>query len=220
MRIAALLLALLLAAPAGADPSVGEPIVYPSTDPQGAPPPSLPVAVEAVDGQQLALFIDYENSPDKGMSQGGSMCLDADGDEPCGFDVLLEMTTDTASFGPFSAADPMKIVGHVEPATPTSKATLRVNGVDISGLWQDSVPQPLPGGPVPIGTLELNAAGANQLQIKVRGMHRVGAAGQLDAIQERVIVQLPEPGRGLLLASGLLALAALQRLRQRRGAST
>jgi len=193
---------LLLAAPALAVPAVGEPVVYPSPD--GTPPASLPIEVPAEDGQSLVLYLDYANSPDVGASVSGGMCVDADGDETCGFDVMLEMQTDGATFGSFTpAAGTAVIVGHIDPATRT---TLRVNGIDLGGM-------PIPA---PIGTLVLDAAGAHQLQISVTGRHRVGAAGQLDAIQEQVIVQLPEPGWLLQLGSGLLALAGLARRRPRR----
>jgi hypothetical protein len=192
--------AALLAAPAGAVPSVGEPIVYPSAD--GTLPATLPVVVQAADGQLLTLYIDYANDPDGMGSTQGVMCVDANGDETCGFDVLLEMTTDGASFGTFTSASSGNavIVGHVDPATGT---TLRVNGIDTGGMLI----------PAEIGTVVLNASGANQLQIAVKGVHRVGAAGQLDAIQEQVIVQLPEPGGLLQLVSGVLVLAWLTRRR-------
>jgi len=208
-RIAALLSLLLLrAAPALAVPSVGEPLVYPGTDPQGTPPASLPVEVPAEDGQSLELFIEYENDPDVGLSKSGTtMCVDFDGDETCGFDVTLELQTDSATFASFTpASGSAVIVGRIDPATGR---TLRVNGIDTGGM-------PLRA---PIGTLVLDAAGAHQLQIVVTGRHRVGAAGQLDAIQERVIVQLPEPGAPWQLGSGLLALGLLARRRCRQAAS-
>lgn len=209
-RIAALLSLLLLwAAPALAVPSVGEPIVYPGTDPQGTPPASLPVEVPAADGQSLLLFIDYENDPDVGFSKSGTtMCVDFDGDETCGFDVTLEMLTDSATFASFTpASGSAVIVGRIDPATGR---TLRVNGIDTGGMQI----------PAPIGTLVLDAAGANQLQITVTGKHRVGAAGQLDAIQQQVIVQLPEPGWALQLGSGVVALAWLARRRRARSAAS
>jgi hypothetical protein len=206
----ALLLATALAwaaaTPAAAVPSVGEPIVYPSAD--GTLPATLPVVVPAADGQLLKLYIDYTNDPDGMGTNEGSVCVDGNGDETCGFDVLLEMTTDGATFGSFTPASSGNavIVGRVDPATGT---TLRVNGVDTSGMLI----------PAEIGTLVLNAAGANQLQIAVKGVHRVGAAGQLDAIQEQVIVQLPEPGGLGQLGSGLVALALLARWRRVRPGS-
>ncbi len=70
--------------------------------------------------------------------------------------------------------------------------------------------------PADIGTLTVDALDANQLQITVQGVHRVGAAGQLDAIQPQVIVNLPEPGGNLLLMYGIAGLAALYRLRRQR----
>jgi len=208
MRLPVLLLALLaVAAPARAVPSVGEPIVYPGTDPGGTPPASLPVEVPPEDGQSLELFIDYDNDPDGGASTSGGMCVDANGDETCGFDMTLQLQTDTARFVSFTpASGTAVIVGRIDPATGR---TLRVNGLDIGGM-------PIPA---PIGTLVLDAAGANQLQIAVTGRHRVGAAGQLDAIQQRVIVQLPEPGAPWQLGSGLLALGLMVRRRRRRAAA-
>jgi len=206
-RVARLLLlaSLLAAAPAGAAPSVGEPIVYVSPD--GTLPETQPVEVPAADGQSLRLYIDYANDPDVMGSTSGFMCVDANGDETCGFDVRLEMTTDAATFGSFTpASGTAVIVGQVDP---TGKQ-LRVNGIDTGGM---SIP-------AEIGTLELNAATANQLQIAVTGMHRVGAAGQLDAIQDQVIVQLPEPGWAAQLGSGVVALAWLARRRRTRSAAS
>jgi hypothetical protein len=206
-QIAALLLALFATTPAWAVASVGEPIVYISSEPMGTPRASSPFEVQAVDGQQLELYMDYENSPEVMESQNGDMCVDADGDETCGFDVLIEMATDTAVFAAFtppaSVPPSTQIVGRVAQETPTSPWTLRVNGIDITGMQI----------PAPIGTLHLDAAGANQIQIKVVGRHRVGAAGQLDAIQERVIAT-PEPTWLWQLGSGLVGLALLARRRR------
>jgi hypothetical protein len=205
-RPAAVLALLLAAAPAGAVPSVGEPVVYVSPDGSGTPPPSSPWKVAAEDGQQLVLYLDYENSPDVGASQSGTMCIDADGDETCGFDVLIELSSDVATLASFAPpagcdTDPdCSIVGSLDPTSHV----LRVNGIDISGM-------PIPA---PIGTLQLDAAGANDLQITARGMHRVGAAGQLDAIQTRELVALPEPGLLWQLGCGLLGLGLLSRRRR------
>ena len=207
MKVAtALLLGLLLPIPAMAVSSTGAPVVYHSPDGLGTPPSVSPHEIPAENGQQLNLFIDYENDPDGGISGGaGTMCLDEDGDETCGFDVLLVMTTDTATFDTFTPASG-KIVGHIDVDTRTS---LRVNGIDVNGM----------AIPAEIGTLTVDALDANQLQIEVKGVHRVGAAGQLDAIQPQVIANLPEPGGRLLLISGIAGLAALYRLRRQRRAT-
>lgn len=211
MKLAtALLLGLMLpisamsAMSALAEPATGTPVVYHSPDGTGTPPSGTP-AIDLENDQQLNLYIDYDNSPDVGVSSGtGKMCENEDGDETCGFDVLLKMTTDTATFGSFTPAS-AKIVGYIDPATRT---TLRVNGVDINGM----------AIPAAIGTLTVDALDANQLQITVEGVHRVGAAGQLDAIQPAVVV-VPEPGVELLLISGSVGLAALKRWRRRAAAA-
>lgn len=211
MKVAiALLLGLLFPVPALAVPSTGTPVVYHSPDDTGTPPSGPnPPAIAAENGQPLYLYIDYDNSPDGGFSTGlpgAIMCVDEDGDETCGFDVLIEMTTDTATFDTFTPAS-SKIVGHIDTNTRTS---LRVNGVDIAGMLI----------PANIGTLTVDALDANQLQITVEGVHRVGAAGQLDAIQPAVIVtNVPEPSAGLLLISGAAGLATLSRWRRRRAAA-
>jgi hypothetical protein len=197
----ALFLGLLLPVTAAAVPSTGNPVVYHSPDGLGTPPAVSPPEILATNGQPIYLFIDYENDPDGGTSGGaGTMCVDKDGDETCGFDVLLVMTTDTATFATFTSASG-NIIGQIDSDTQTS---LRINGVDINGM----------AIPAEIGTLTVDALGANQLQIEVRGVHRVGAAGQLDAIQPQVIV-MPEPGGDLLLMCGIAGLAALYRLRHR-----
>jgi hypothetical protein len=203
----ALFLGLLLPVTAEAVPSTGDPVVYHSLDDSGTRPSgSTPPEIAAENNEQLYLYIDYDNNPDVGASSGaGTMCENKDGDETCGFDVLIEMTTDTATFDTFTPAS-TKIVGHIDADTRTS---LRVNGLDINGMLI----------PAEIGTLTVDALDANQLQIRVQGVHRVGAAGQLDAIQHEVIVQLPEPAVGLLLIPGVAALAALDRLRRRRAAA-
>jgi hypothetical protein len=203
----ALLLGLLLPVTATAVPSTGNPVVYHSPDGLGTPPAVSPPEILAKNGQPIYLFIDYENDPDGGPSNGGvTMCVDKNGDETCGFDVLLVMTTDTATFATFTPASgppTLNIVGQIDSNTQTS---LRVNGIDIGGM----------AIPAEIGTLTVDALDANQLQIEVRGVHRVGAAGQLDAIQPQVIVNLPEPSGDLLLMCGIAGLAALYRLRPRR----
>jgi hypothetical protein len=201
MKLAtALLLGLLLPIPAMADPSTGNPIVYHSPDDTGAPPSiTNPTLIKAENDQVLNLYIDFDNDPDRGASSGaGTMCVDKDGDETCGFDVWIEMTTDTATFDTFTPAS-TKIVGQIDTNTRTS---LHVNGLDVNGMLI----------PAKIGTLTLDALGANQLAIEVKGVHRVGAAGQLDAIQPSTLL-VPEPGVGLMLIAGGAWLAALNRLR-------
>jgi hypothetical protein len=200
----ALLLGLLLPVTAAAVPSTGNPVVYHSPDGLGTPPAVSPHEIPAENNQQINLFIDYENDPDGGPSDdevGTIMCVDKNGDETCGFDVLLVMTTDTATFATFTPASG-NIIGQIDSNTQTS---LRVNGIDVDGM----------AIPAEIGTLTVDALDANQLQIEVKGVHRVGAAGQLDAIQPQVIVNLPEPGGDLLLMCGIAGLAALYRLRHR-----
>jgi hypothetical protein len=197
MRTAtALLLALLLPLAVAAQPSTGNPVVYRSGDVYGLDPVTT---IQAANDQQLFLYLDYANDPDGGPSSAGAtMCVDADGDETCAFDVWIEMATDTATFDSFTPADPAKFVSRLDPTS------LRVNGIEVAGM----------AIPAPIGTLVVDALGASQIQISVLGVHRVGAAGQLDAIQPTVIL-VPEPGRAVLLGSGIAGLAALQRLRRR-----
>jgi hypothetical protein len=210
MKIAtAILVCLLLPASALAEASTGNPIVYYTPNDSGVPPSSpsasLP-ATELIDlenGQQLFLYIDFENDPDGGISTGNdTMCVDEDGDETCGFDVWIEMTTDTATFDTFTPAS-SKIVGQID----TTRTSLHVNGVDVTGM----------AIPARIGTLTLDALGANQLALRVKGVQRVGAAGQLDPIQDVVLV--PEPGVELMLIAGGAGLAGLNRLRRRTAAA-
>jgi hypothetical protein len=204
-RNAASLLApilLLLAPSAWATPATGNPVVYVSPNGSGTPPATSPYVLLPLDGQPLYLFLDYQNDGDADPSTTGTMCVDANGDETCAFDVLLTMQSDAAVFASFTPAS-SAIVGRIDPGT---QKTLRVNGIDVNGM----------AIPAAIGTLVVDADGTRQLQIQVAGRHRVGAGGQLDAIQSQVIVNLPEPGREWLLASGLLGLALLACLRRRR----
>ncbi len=213
MKIAtALLVCLLLPASAMADPSTGNPIVYHSVDDSGTPPPiagpSIPASevIDTENDQQLFLYIDFQNDPDRGASSDpNTVCVDGDGDETCGFDVWIELISDTATFDTFTPAS-NKIVGQIDTNTRTS---LHVNGVDIDGMM---------GIPAKIGTLTLDALGANQLALQVKGVHRVGAAGQLDLIQDVVLV-VPEPGVELMLIAGGAGLAGLNRLRRRTAAA-
>jgi len=210
MKLAtALLLGLLLPMlpiPALADPSTGNPIVYHSPDDTGALPSiTNPQHIIFDNDQILNLYIDFDNDPDRGASSGaGTMCVDEDGDETCGFDVWIEMTTDTATFDTFTPAS-TKIVGQIDTNTRTS---LHVNGLDVNGMLI----------PAKIGTLTLDALGANQLVIEVKGVHRVGAAGQLDTIQPATL-PVPEPVVGLMLIAGSAGLVALDRLRRRAAAA-
>jgi hypothetical protein len=200
---AALLLpatALFLPLPATAVPAVGNPIVYHSPGDTGARPTS-PVEIPYQNGQELYLYLDYENDrvpPES--TNSATMCVDEDGNETCGFDVLIKLTTDAATFGSFTPDSPA-VVGHFD-ATNTQ---LRVNGIEVGGM----------AIPARIGTLTVDALGSNQLQISVQGHHRVGAAGQLDGIQSHVI-SVPEPGVSLLLIVGVVGLRGLVRLRARR----
>jgi len=207
-HLAALLLAAissLLAASASAAPATGNPVVYHSPNTQGDPPAVSPFLLLPLNGQPLHVFLDYQNDGDADPSTQGTMCVDADGDETCAFDVLITMQSDVAVFASFTPASG-GIVGRIDPV---DQRTLRVNGIDVNGM----------AIPAEIGTLMVHAAGARQLQISVAGKHRVGAGGQLDAIQSQVIVNMPEPGQGWLLASGLAALGLLARLRRGRPAA-
>jgi hypothetical protein len=191
------ILALLLPAAATADPAV-----YHSTTNGGRPAAywpttASPYPITAGNPRQLYLYID--NTPAVGASpSGGTMCVSKTGGETCAFDVRLEMTTDLATFVSFQPGA-AGIVGVIDP----NLHTLRVNGINVGGM----------AIPAPIGTLTVNAAGAHQLSIDVVGAHRVGAAGQLDAIQRKTIV--PEPARGAMLGTGIAALIALHRLQRR-----
>jgi hypothetical protein len=191
--------------PAGAAAATGNPVVYHSPDGSGTPASISPWEIPAADGTQLHLFIDYENDGDADPSSQGDMCVSANGDETCAFDVLITMLTDgtpstnDTMFSDFVAAAP-GIVGKIDSATGR---TLRVNGIDVDGM-------PMPA---PIGTLTVDAAQANQIQITVEGRHRVGAAGQLDGIQPHVIV-VPEPKASWLQTAGIAALALLARRRR------
>lgn len=178
----------------------GNPIVYHSPNGDGTPPSESFQITLPLTELTLDLYIDYENSPDVGASTGGgTMCVDANGDETCAFDVEFQLQSDAATLETFTPAS-SSIVGHIDAAANT----FRVNGVDVNGM-------PIPA---PIGVLTIDAEDANILQVTAVGMHRVGAAGQLDAIQSQVVV--PEPSRFLAQLGGVAMLAGLYRLRTRR----
>jgi hypothetical protein len=245
-RQRALLLAmalLLLAARASATPPdcdpatpCGSPVVY--HDHYGAPcdasiaptlGPLAPYSLPPNARPTLCLYVDYQNDLVANESSGGgTMCVDEDGDETCAFDVRLEIESEDPTYPKFESFAPptglpatTKIEWEIEEP---ARRTLRVNGIDASGM----------AIPAPVGTVTLDRECSTPCTAQVfvrgpcdgsldsgcerqRGSMRVGAAGQLDAIQEQVIaVAVPEPDRTLLLACGLAGLALLARLRRRR----
>jgi hypothetical protein len=204
MRALLLALSLVLLVPGSSN--AGDTVVFHSPDDTGDPASISPWLLTLTDGQELHLYLRYDN-PGGGGSTSGTLCVDANGDETCGFDVKLEMQTDVATFGTFEAAS-AAVVGYVDLA---DAKTFRANGLDLSGL---EIPSALGAQVVPIGTLEVNAAGAEQVVIETTGMHRVGAGGQLEAIQSQVIA-LPEPGGIAPPFVGLLAVAGLAWRRRR-----
>jgi hypothetical protein len=190
--------------PVHAAAATGNPVVYHSPDGTGTPA-ELPFPITPADGTQLHLFLAFENDGVADPSnEGTTMCVNKNGDETCAFDVLISLTANAGSDAAFSGFVPAGpgIVWSIDPAT---SRTLRVNGIDVDGM-------PMPA---PIGTLTVDAAGANLVQIKVEGRHRVGAAGQMDGIQQRVIA-LPEPGVLWLQATGIAGVLLLAHLRRRR----
>lgn len=205
------ILTLLLPIAAGAAPATGNPVVYHSPN-NGARPAISPYPIAAANDRVLQLYIDFDNTTPDQSTSGTRMCVDKNGDETCAFDISIEMTdgANAATFESFTPGPSGTFEARIEPV---ARRSLRINGINANGMLP-------PVGSActacaKIGTLVVDAAGAAQpFEITVVGVHRVGAAGQLDTIQPRMFV--PEPKRGALLGSGIAAVIAVDSLRRRR----
>jgi len=179
-----------------ASTAMSAPIVYHSPGDTGVQPivaPNLPKASSV----SLYLWLDPGSLP-----TSGSVCSNATGDASCAYDLRVQVQGDVkiVSFAPIGDV--------VQKLTPTSNATLlRANRIANTA--------PIIGKQK-IGTLVVDASGPLGGLVEVTGVHSLGAALQLESIPSNTIAYVPEPGGVMLLASGLLGLAALNRLRGRR----
>ena len=159
-------------------------------------------------GSNIELNIRIDVGAD--ATDSGVLCDDGNGDELCGADVLLELTGPGRIVG-FSPGPDVIYDETIFPPPP---------GVDVLVLRSNILPPTPTLGPQVLGILTIdvfsNMSHSNQVKI-VAGGQAVDAAG-LVTIPE-LTVALPEPSVLVLLMSGALGLAALQRLRTRSGAT-
>jgi hypothetical protein len=124
----------------------------------------------------------------------GEACNDGDGEEVCGFDLLLE-----AQGGP-SFSNFVPVVGTVWALDPSS---LRFNGGDFADGTL---------GAVKLGDLIFDAQLGDSIDL-AEGQTADAALGLVDLTPSTLLI-VPEPSRHLLLLSGLTALVVLYRHRQ------
>jgi hypothetical protein len=160
----------------------------------------VPGAKKALVSGSQTLNITIDMGTDPGS---GTPCVNGDGDQLCGADVLLTLTGD-GQIDFFGA-------GSNVIAEPPSLSVLHLNILKTT-------PPLFLLGPQNLGTLDITVLGTettgNQVKIVVRG-DAVNAAGNIVEIPEKTIA-VPEPSVRLLLLSGAFGLAALHGMRTRR----
>ncbi len=194
---AALMLPLLVAAPAAAMPTL-----YHSPGDTGADPGPVPPVLPTGSPQTVYLYVDPGPDP----TTLGTVCHDSpsggggNGDESCGLHFRIEVTGDLSilSFSPQAGI-----------------ATSRNTGSQLTAALVTTAVPLLPG-PTRIGTLQVTGGplgGTGQLAM----LQTVDADLELQIGSPRAIFFIPEPGRELLLGVGLAGLALLHRLARRAG---
>ena len=183
MLLLRILFCLALAAPSSAETAV-----YHSPNDDGAPGPTL---VPPSGTQSVYLYVDGGAV----ASAGGTACDEGQGDEVCGFD--LEITPQFGlTFGAFNAEVGADLVVNFDATS------LRINGLD------SQAPAP---GPHRVGELVVNAVSGGEVHLSSGEV--VGADLDSEVLAGRRLVTAPEPGAGLLLASGVALLWLLPRRR-------
>lgn len=161
------------------------PRVFHSPSDDGAEPVGVPTL--PTDDDLLFLWVVGDGL----SSTSGVVCTDGNGDELCGWDVLLHPGVNV-EFGAFTPEP-----GVVSSSDPTE---LRANGIDLGA------PAPLP---IRIGTLQVFAtvSGVGGL-VYADGVQVVTADLTGEPIQSETIAALPVPEAGLALQSAFLIVAA------------
>lgn len=183
----------LLVAAALATPSGAVTEVYHSPGDDGVSPgPGAEISVGA--GQTLFVYISGGPSP----TSSGERCHDGDGDELCGYELVLtgQGGLTLSGFTPDPAAN---IVANL------SGNELRLNDLDTT------TPSP---GPRRIGELVVDAPASGVLELSSGEAIRADLSS--DVLPMSTIVAVPEPTRLALLGSGLAWLSCLLRRRGRR----
>jgi len=187
------LVALLAALLPVAEPSTAATQIYHSPGDDGVPAAGQ-ASVPEGGVQSVYLYVDGGGV----SSTGGTACDTGQGDEICGYEVLLSGLggLTLASFDPDSAAD---VLANLGPSAAI------INGLDTE------TPS---AGPKRIGELHVNAASGGWLQLT--SGESVGADLSQSSIASTTLVIVPEPGFSLLLASGVAMLGTLHKSRIRR----
>jgi hypothetical protein len=161
------------------------------------------VALDTESPNDLDIWIDKQ-----GTATSTVVCNEAqgDGDEICGYEVMIQVIGSGCLNGYFVAADPAIV--HYTPKegafSCATTRTLRATLVDTS---------PADSEPVEIGQLTVVAV-AEGTALRVWGEQIVTANLELEEIPHNTIAYVPEPGEILLLAGGIAGLAGLYRLRR------
>jgi hypothetical protein len=204
---AALLAALLLALPFWAAPVRAAPLVYHSEGCDGVDlTPGAPGILDSGPDESVCVYVVRGAAPSSGTKCDESN--DPPGDEICGADVLIEIQG-AGSISGFSGGS--GVVAH-----PTDFGD---DPTQIRMNVARAVPPPANPDPVFLGELQVDTTIGQPVDVVVKGVQIVNAARKLETIPEETIAMyLPEPDFALQLATGLLGLAGLHRLRRVRGA--
>lgn len=168
------------------------PVVYHSPTMDGVNP-GTPQEIAA---GTLDLYI----APGTADSSGGEqICLNGSGDEICGFTVQIEAAGGASldAFTPDPAAD---LVVNLQ-----SPGSLTVNR--LNGAVGDTTP-------VRLGSLDVTLGPGGEIRV-AGSSEAIGASLQRLAVADNGPIALPEPGVLGAMLCGVLALAALRRMRRR-----
>jgi hypothetical protein len=196
--------ALAFAAPVAADPAA--PGLFFSRISAGADPGADSGACESPLAGATHTLPLYLNPGSQATANQNELCdpdATSPGDEACGFEFEIRVDGDLsiASFTP-------------EPALGTVSQNNLGTSLRVAAL---TTANPLLTGPQRVGTLVVTS-GPGGGHVKAAMLKTVDADLDLRCFTpDSEIVYVPEPGMGWLLCSGVAGLAALQRLRARRG---
>jgi hypothetical protein len=176
----------------------GQSVLYHSPAGDGAPPASPPPTLATTGPEWLNLYVDRSAG---GATATGVPCEDGEGEEVCGWEVVLKATPG-AAFEAFSPSDGVEFV-----LTPTE---FKANGLSAVAPGTD----PLLLGYLGVESTDALTGGT----ISVESGSVVTSDLSLDPIaaDDVAVVPLPEPGAWLQLGSSIAGLAALAAWRKRR----
>jgi hypothetical protein len=202
--------------------------IYASDDPNGIPiptpvpgnddPPWFVIGVGETDRDLELYIVKGDGTP----SASGTVCVNADGQETCGFEVRLlaqaglVMKTFTSAMPPAPPGDAILFKTLLSGAEVMSGNfdELRISGTKTKGPWDPSPPSQVP---LHVGTLRVDTP-TDPLQksrvLVTRGRH-VDARGALTRVPEHTIAA-PEASQLSMLLAGAALLGILHRTRRRK----